>query len=191
MQIWANMQSIQLQQADAFFGQLAQLSKSENKKIAAIGKAAAIAQTTIKTYEAATSAYASLAGIPYVGPVLGAAAAAAAIAAGMANVRAIQSQSPGYRTGGEFMVGGGGVSDSVPVNFRATPGERVTITPPGQQGPQQAEAGPTIVPVKIVNPPNKEAFLAEMAGSEGEEIIMNTLEKYPQRVAAISSAGRG
>lgn len=55
----------------------------------AIGKAAAVASTAIKTYEGATAAYASLAGIPIVGPGLGAVAAAAAIAAGLANVKKI------------------------------------------------------------------------------------------------------
>jgi tape measure domain-containing protein len=191
MQIWANMQSIQLQQADSFFGNLAQLSKSENRKIAAIGKAAAIAQTTIKTYEAATSAYASLAGIPYVGPVLGAAAAAAAIAAGMANVRAIQSQSPGFRTGGEFTVGGMGGPDSQLVAFRATPGEKVNVNTPAQdRAIREGGGGQEVsVPVTIVNPPNQEAYLAAMSGREGENIIMNTLEKFPQRVRAIAGAG--
>jgi hypothetical protein len=53
------------------------------------GKAAAIAQTTIETYKGATAAYASLAGIPIVGPALGAVAAGAAVAAGLANVKAI------------------------------------------------------------------------------------------------------
>lgn len=53
------------------------------------GKAAAIAATTIDTYMSATAAFKSLAGIPVVGPVLGAVAAAAAIAAGLKNVKAI------------------------------------------------------------------------------------------------------
>ena len=55
------------------------------------GKAAAIAQTTIETYKGATAAYSSLAGIPIVGPALGGLAAAAAVAAGLANVKAIQA----------------------------------------------------------------------------------------------------
>lgn len=55
----------------------------------AIGKAAAVAQTTISTYQAATSAYSALAGIPIVGPGLGIAAAAAAVASGLANVKQI------------------------------------------------------------------------------------------------------
>lgn len=70
-----------------------ELTGKKNKELFAVSKAFAIAQAIMKTYEAATSAYASLAGIPYVGPVLGAAAAAAAIAAGIGYVAQIQSQS--------------------------------------------------------------------------------------------------
>lgn len=55
----------------------------------AVGKALAIAQTTMATYEAAMQAYKAMAGIPVVGPGLGIAAAAAAIAAGVANVKKI------------------------------------------------------------------------------------------------------
>ena len=55
----------------------------------AVGKAAAIAQTTIDTYQSATAAYKSLAGIPVVGPALGAAAATAAALAGAANIKKI------------------------------------------------------------------------------------------------------
>ena len=51
-----------------------------------------IANAVISTYTGAQEAYKSLAGIPIVGPALGIAAAAAAIAAGMARVKSIQSQ---------------------------------------------------------------------------------------------------
>lgn len=111
-QIWAQEQSARLQTANTFFGSLAELASSENEKMARIGKAAAIAQTIIKTYESATSAYASMAAIPVVGPALGAAAAAAAVAAGMANVAAIRSQ----RTQG-FMKGG--YTGDLPTNAAA------------------------------------------------------------------------
>lgn len=57
----------------------------------ALYKAAAITETVINTYKAATGAYSSLAPIPIVGPALGVAAAAAAIGAGMANVARIRS----------------------------------------------------------------------------------------------------
>ena len=102
MQIWAAEQKAKTDVFADFFGGIAQLANSENEKMARIGKAAAITQTIIKTYQSATEAYASMAGIPVVGPALGAAAAAAAIAAGMANVAAIRSQgtSTGYMTGG-------------------------------------------------------------------------------------------
>jgi len=43
-------------------------------------------------------------------------------------------------TGADFMVGGAGGTDSQRVSFWATPGERVTVTPPGQ-----ASGGVTIV----------------------------------------------
>lgn len=55
------------------------------------GKVAATAQATIDTYKAANSAYASMAGIPIVGPALGAAAAAMAVASGIMNVKKIWS----------------------------------------------------------------------------------------------------
>lgn len=44
---------------------------------------------------------------------------------------------PGFRTGGSFDVGGWGGVDSTLVRFMATPGERVTVTRPGQQAQYQ------------------------------------------------------
>ena len=66
----------------------------QSKKAFKMYKAFAISQALIKTYESATSAYASLAPIPVVGPALGAAAAAAAVAMGLQQVRQIKSQQP-------------------------------------------------------------------------------------------------
>lgn len=76
--------------------------KSALGEQSAIYKASAIATATIDTYKAATGAYAAMASIPYVGPVLGAVAAGAAIVAGLANVNAIRSA----REQGGAMVGG-------------------------------------------------------------------------------------
>lgn len=70
---------------------LISLSNSSNKQFAAIGKTAAIATATMDTYKAANAAYSAMAGIPVVGPALGAAAAAAAIAAGFNNVAQISN----------------------------------------------------------------------------------------------------
>ena len=65
------------------------------------GKALAVAATTIDTFLSAQKAYKSLADIPVVGPALGIAAAAAAVASGIANVNKILSvQVPGSSGGG-------------------------------------------------------------------------------------------
>lgn len=82
-----------------------------------IAKAAGIAQATIDTYKSAQAAYASLAGIPVVGPALGAAAAAAAVAMGAMNIRKIASTpTPGGGSGG-----GGGVPSMPSVSGMQTP----------------------------------------------------------------------
>lgn len=65
---------------------ISQLQNAKTKELAAVGKAAAIATATVDTYKAANAAYSAMAGIPIVGPALGAAAAAAAIATGLMNV---------------------------------------------------------------------------------------------------------
>lgn len=74
---------------------LTTLMNSGSRKMFEVGKAAAISQTVLSTYEGAQKAYSSLAGIPVVGPALGVAAAGAAIAAGVARVQSIRSQSFG------------------------------------------------------------------------------------------------
>ena len=69
----------------------------------AAGKAMAVTQATIDTYRGATAAYAALAGIVPVGPVLAPIAAGAAIASGLANVKAILATDGG---GGSAPSGG-------------------------------------------------------------------------------------
>jgi hypothetical protein len=79
------------------------------------GKGFAVAKATIDTYQAATAAYASLAGIPVVGPILGGIAAAAAIATGIATVQKIvQVQVPNAPSGGS--------PPSAPIAGGVTPG---------------------------------------------------------------------
>lgn len=68
---------------------LASLQSSHDETAAAAGKAAAITKATIDTYTGASAAASAMAGIPIVGPVLAAAAAAAFIAAGFVRVRQI------------------------------------------------------------------------------------------------------
>jgi uncharacterized SAM-binding protein YcdF (DUF218 family) len=82
----------------------------------AAGKAMAVTQATIDTYKGATAAYAAMASIPYVGPVLGGIAAAAAVAAGLANVKAILSAdaSGGGSGGGAPSTGGASAQAPAP-----------------------------------------------------------------------------
>lgn len=76
----------------------------------AAGKAAAISAATIDTFNSATASYNSLAGIPVIGPALGAAAAGAAIVSGIANVKKIAAtKTPGGKSAGATpSISGGG-----------------------------------------------------------------------------------
>ncbi len=109
---------LDLASASSFFGQLGAMMSSQHRTAFNIGKAAAISQTIIDTYRGAQGAFAALAGIPIVGPILGAAAAGAAIIAGMARVQAIRSQ--------QFGAGGG----ATPV-FAANPATGLSTAPIG------------------------------------------------------------
>ena len=94
---WSEMsQKQQLSIAGNTAGNLSKIMGEETEA----GKAFAITQATIDTYVGANAAYASMAGIPLVGPVLGGIAAAAAIVAGIQNVKAITSASSAGPSGG-------------------------------------------------------------------------------------------
>lgn len=112
----------QVQQAklDAFqsvFGQIRGLFGEET----AVGKAAAIAETTINTYKAATAAYSAMAGIPIVGPALGAVAAGLAVAAGVSNISKITSTKTTYQDGG-YLEGNSHAQGGVPFTIGGQPG---------------------------------------------------------------------
>jgi hypothetical protein len=119
----AQLQAQYVQAASTAFGNLANAARAAGKKGFAAYKAFATAQAIIDTYKAANAAYGALAGIPIVGPALGIAAAAAAIAAGLANVAQIQSAEPA----GAFH---GGI-DYVPAgkSYLLEQGERVVQGP--------------------------------------------------------------
>jgi TP901 family phage tail tape measure protein len=101
---------------------LVQLTNSRNSTLKGIGKAAARVQAAIKTAEGAISAYASLSGIPLIGPVLGAAAAGAIIAFGVEQ----QSKISSAQTGGFIPPRNAGDRDRVPALLE--PGELVVPT---------------------------------------------------------------
>ena len=84
-----------LSSSSSFFGNLAKLQESHSKKAQIIGTIAAKAKIVTDTASAAMASYAALAGIPIVGPGLGAAAAAAAIAAGAVQLGNVDNGSIG------------------------------------------------------------------------------------------------
>ena len=94
------------------FGNLSKIVGEDTKA----GKAFAIAKTTIDTYSSAIAAYRSLAGIPVVGPALGAIAAAAAVAGGLANVKKILAVQIPTETGGS---GGSAPTPPPPIQVNA------------------------------------------------------------------------
>lgn len=70
---------------------LSVLMNAENKKAFVIGKVAAIAEATISTALGAQKAFTSLAGVPVIGPALGASAASASSAAGAVRIKQISN----------------------------------------------------------------------------------------------------
>jgi hypothetical protein len=125
-----NAQKLQAVQ-DGFttIANLAELFAGKNRKQQKIAfdiqKAANIANATIDTYKAAQAAYASLSGVPVIGPVLGAAAAGAAVTAGLINVKKIAStkfdSGGGGGGGGSEGGGGGGGGGSAPAAPQSAP----------------------------------------------------------------------
>jgi len=92
---------------------------------------------------------------------------------------------PGFATGGQFTVGGSGGTDSQTVAFRATPGEQVTITRPGQQQAATMAVPSTAAPqmnVKVVNVLDPNLVVDAMSSTEGEEVIINTISRNPSVV---------
>lgn len=159
-----------------FFGALAQLSTSENKKLAQIGKAAAIVQATI---DGVLAVQKTMAETPYPYNIPLAAAQAALAAANVAQIA-----STGFRTGGEMTVGGYGGPDSQLVQFRATPGEKVRVNTPAQdrairEGEGGGRGSEVNVPVTVVNVDDPQRYVDAMDTAGGKNVIMNHMQSDP------------
>ncbi len=142
-----------------------QLSDQKNKAAFQAYKAFSIAQTVIDTYKAAVGAFSALASIPYVGPILGAAAAAAAIAFGMARVRQIQSMQPGGGAGG----GGGAASVSTP----SIPSAPSVAAPTASQEDKKPTYSPTVNVYIAGNVIDQDKFARELIPSITKAIADN------------------
>lgn len=144
------------------FADLANAFSKSNKEMAVAGKAFGIIQATINTYTAFTKALASAP------PPLNYALAAGVLAAGMAKVAAISSQSTGgMMTGGSFTVPGSGGPDSQRVALDLSPGEQVDVWRPEQGGgadPRRGAGKGTTVNLAMPIAATRDAFRAIIEG---------------------------
>lgn len=172
------------QSADAFGQMASDLGAyideygSKNKDLMRTMKAAAIAQTIIQTYLGAQQAFTALSSIPIVGPALGAAAAAAAIAGGMARVSAIRSQQVGGRQYGGPVAAGSMYrvnENGRPEVFKASNGQQFMI--PNSRGEvisnKDAAGGgsTTVVNLNIVESQDRGGEVERMDGPNGDVTI--------------------
>lgn len=163
--------------AQQFFGNLAVLARSENRELAAIGKAAAVTQATIDGVLAVQKALASAPP-----PANYALAAAVGVAAAANVAQILAANTNGYAFGGNFEVGGTGGTDSQLVAFRATPGEKVSISTPQQERDRArqeertgggGEAGATNV-INVLDPALLQDYLTT---PEGERVLVNVIRR--------------
>lgn len=119
-------------------------NKKSQKRAFEIQKVANIASATIDTFKSAQSAYASIVGIPVVGPVLAPIAAGGAVAAGLINIRKIKDskfeggESPSADTSGGGAIGSGGSSAPQAPQFNVVGNSGINQLAQLQQTPMQA-----------------------------------------------------
>ncbi|MCA1806444.1 MAG: hypothetical protein LC687_01060, partial [Actinobacteria bacterium] len=182
----ARMEAIFKGTSETFAG-LAELTKifkgeqsKEYKAMFAVSQAFEIAQAIMKTYSAATGAYNSMASIPYVGPALGAAAAAAAIGAGMANVAQIRSQSysGAYDSGGKIPSGSVGLVGEIGPELVSGPANVTSRKETAALlNKESAPSSPPVNNIRIVNAFDT-AVVGEYMGSDaGEKAILNVVKR--------------
>lgn len=144
-----------------------QVLAQKNKAAFVAWKAMAIAMAIIDTYKGATSAYASMAGIPVVGPALGFGAAALAVAAGMMRVATISAtQYQGRQRGGSmvantpYMVGEAGPELVIP-NRGATVVPNNQLSSHLGQGAQNVFNGPYIANMNAIDTQSSMQFISK------------------------------
>jgi hypothetical protein len=179
----AKFTELRLAGARGFFATLAGLSSSGNKKLAAIGKAAAIATATIDGIVAVQKALASA---PPPWNIIQAAAIAAMT--GMNVAKILSTNAGGFANGGGFIVDGKAGVDQNNVQLQLSKGERVRVETPAQQRASDRRGGATSVTVnpKIVNVFDKRELLAVLDTQEGEDLILNVISRNPNKVGGMT-----
>jgi len=158
-------------------GSIAGLASSHNKKLAAIGKAAAIAQATFDGYVAIQKALASSP------PPFNYITAAAVGIKTAINIAGIASTNVGsYNDGGSFMVKGTPGIDKNNINMNVSRGERVSI----ETKAQQRSSGVT---VNVHNYGEGTARTEETTNADGSKTIDVIVEKVKAQVAGDIRSG--
>ncbi len=175
----SKMWELRMTNATKTLGALSGLQRSKVKEVAAIGKAAAVAQATI---DGIAAVQAALRGPP--GPPFSYAIAAATAAMTASNIAQILSTPTGFMTGGTMRVGGTGGPDSQMVAFRATPGEQISVKTPAQvrkgSGAFAGEGGgggQQPARVRVVNVIDPREALAAFDTADGEQLVTNIIER--------------
>jgi len=122
------------------------------------------------------------------GPNVGAGGAGASMGA--------RSKPRGFAQGGDFTVPGNGATgtDGAMVAFRATPGERVSVSRPNQPGApgSSGQSTPEYTPTfNIINVTSPEEALDMIDSEAGHRTILNVLEQNSFAVRNIASNGVG
>ena len=92
---------------------------------------------------------------------------------------------PGFQDGGSFTVGGQGGPDSQLVAFKASPGERVDISPPGEsRGGSGGGGGASVIVVNVTDPNEIGEYISS---NDGAQVILNVLSKNRQATRAAIS----
>jgi len=139
-------------------------SKKEQKKAFKIQKAVSISQTLISTAQSAIDSYKSLSGVPVVGPVLGFAASAAAVTAGLAQVKQISSQ----------RFDGGSTASAVTTPSVSTGGASASQAPSfNVVGQSQANQ----VSMALANQPPAQAFVVAGDVTTAQQLNNNTIQQ--------------
>jgi hypothetical protein len=173
-----------LEAASQTFGMLAQLSSSGNKKLALIGKAAAVAQATIDGILAVQKALASA---PPPWNMIQAGVIATMTGFNVAKI--ISTPVGSYKDGGQFMVGGRDGVDANNINMNVTKGERVTIETAKQQRENDATgqggAAPVNVNSKTIVSFDPRNMLDALPTSEGDATFTVMVERNAEEIRRV------
>jgi hypothetical protein len=113
--------------------------------------------------------------------------------AGMAATKTASTAMFAFATGGSFTVGGQGGVDSQMVSFRASPGEKVTVSTPtqvrkgdelnkgksGQNGNAAADNGVRVI--NVIDPGLMQDYLTS---SSGERTLLNVIQRNSSAINA-------